>query len=275
MVTPILVGILSAAGIALLGYLGTRRMTSHAMRRAAIDRRKRKALLKVRAEGRAARERILSVTHEQTGVGMPFRARKGRPATHKARFIIPAFLLVAIPVAVIVPKVWLVHATTPRGDHMYNRNVDPRVGDCVDYAAQTAKARAPRHPHIVGCAHRDATFRIVWLGHSTAANPCPTRYSNTQRWSHKSEITACLTRVYHAGQCMRGPKNKPHRVTWYNNAVVKCSWPVTRQDPYLVRITKIVNDGDAGCPPRRYVEPEPGSHGEFFLCVRLARVYRG
>lgn len=274
-VVAVIVGILSTGYLVALAVWGRQATRG----RRAILRKRDRVLREVHEQGRATRERIRLASHQLTFDGLDHVAELRRPQRRRRRthvFVSLAALAAALlTVTFAIGRLYKSSSDEVPRHHNFPRiTVDSlRVGDCISFLGGI-RTVMPADLQIVSCHAHSATFKIVWQGHSRKRHPCPTRYRNPQRWSSPSGITACMTRIYHVGQCMLGARDRTNKVTWYNNAVVPCSKTPTRTDPYVVRIIKLIIHDHGSCPYYSYVELVRDSGSSRFLCVRLVRRFR-
>ena len=237
----------------------------------AVTRHKEEVLRQVHAEGLAARRRIRYASRH----GVPGQSAGHARARRPGRWLLAAGVPATVAAITAVLVVYAPHAPTastptPSRLAMVNRAVQAaQVGDCVNFTGDVLQSAAPADPGLVPCSGPVATFRVVWLGAAQRADPCPARFFNPKWWSDGAGKVACTVRIYHAGQCMAGPRTKDGGVTWYYNAVVPCSLPPGPGYAYVVRVLAIVVAGSGRCPYGSYVQRGSDDDAQTLICVGL------
>ncbi len=277
MIVGLIVGAVAIILVIVAWLTGFFTVIAESLRIGSIEYRRNRTLGAVQEEGRATRELIRQASRQRTRAGLDswLKYEQRRRSRNRA-FGITAIVAVCAIVSVFLVMVWpssqpsASRSSRPSSQSQLDALISDLVtGDCVNFTNNYVTDALPAHPKIVPCSSRGATFRVAWVGSSSSESSCPSRYSNLTSWTASSGVTACMERVYVAGQCVQGRYEKGYRYSWIDDAVIPCSSAPTKRYPYVVKITGVHGGHYDSCADDYWTGTDPGTGRLVTLCVEL------
>jgi len=279
MVVGLIIGVAVIVAAIFAWRAGIAAGASARIRIGSIEARKDRAIRQGHREAQATRNRILEASRQRTRSDLDGWLRQTRRRRNR-RLVWGITSLVALCIAVIVLTIALpsspqVASGTPGASSQTSLDAVIAAlakGKCTNFTNDYQTDALPVDPAVVSCSNSHAAFKVAWLG-SPADASCPGKYSELASWTSSSGLTACMERVYQAGQCMQGEYEKGYSYSWTDDAVVPCSSRTTSEYPYLVVITGIHGIHYESCDSGYWKPSDQGNRHEITVCVRLKSDY--